>query len=1066
MGVKRERKSLFKYSKLCLAALALPMLLLSPGVKAEAEAAKETPLVNLAEGITEIIDNNGRRLTNPERLTDGDKYGLKYNETGNKVNGAWETYTEEGAVAAGHWVWVQLDLGASYDIEVINLKRQVYNGTTTNSTGNNARIQGTPITYQNTAVVISENADMSDGYVVYYQGRFDIPNITEPTPSQPYVEQMGGQWFYMDYENNQGLGQTELGTTKKARYVRVYTLNPLANASSVNFLELGVYGYREESKIQTPSKRRTINNENPLMISTAYSDDVYAIGQTNEPTLQGYNTVSGRCKAIPEDLKKYTTMLLHTNNLRQFSPQHIGQANIQAFFEHGLQVCYENDTSAMLVGISASATPGGAHWYPLRDMDYGWLDLMYRMYPNMEGTLNTENYWSGAAGAVAVNSARQLEMAHKYGGYFVWADQDHGGYVERAFSNDTWKTALSRYGESCFMLYKNTGAGADDLESTSYHQGHWLAGYTGGWGMLSDTWFWDSKRQGKLYQAGASYNNWQRLCGVPEALMGAQMLSTYLEGGVVYTFEFPEIVYGSNNTNSPTFQHVISDLFRYFIANPAPDKAELLAETKVMVYGGLGNKDIYSGTAGTQTGINVYATGRYGNIPVILALDSYEDAKAKLAGEVQKAGVENGPVLINVNDANLNGQTRIEYFKGLYPEKYTGTAFADYRNGTWYVYNSVLNSNTIQTAELPLSNSRAERTKIKAEIEPHTYFMLTEESGGNTINLKLNNYRINKDESIFNNKYGLTWTGSFAPGQAVIAGKKSVYDFMTTYNVVNAGQGQYSPEDNTLRSTTFVISNLTEQPVVTLVKGQQPDTDGAAQYQEPVVAFNPVTGEATVTVTCNGWVEYQISNLQFAGSSDTDSDEGTPAVRENLAQGKALSFSRGTSDQPRSTHAVDGIIDPSNYSDPGGNEGGAHWLQVDLGESRQIDEVILYRYWEDQRQYNDTVVLVSSVEDFSPESTLILWNNNQDGSRVWPGNGNGQTGGHTLPVGTDGIYTEESTGKSLPISAAQVSWLDGNTERAKPGEEESFEARYIRVYMNGNNVRVTNHIVELQVMGQ
>ena len=173
-------------------------------------------------------------------------------------------------------------------------------------------------------------------------------------------------------------------------------------------------------------------------------------------------------------------MLLHTNNLRQFSPQHIGQANIQAFFEHGLQICYENNTSAMLVGISASATPGGAHWYPLRDMDYGWLDLMYRMYPNMEGTLNTENYWSGAPEAVAVNSARQLEMAHKYGGYFVWADQDHGGYIERAFANDTWKTALEQYGESCFMLYKNTGAGADDLESTSYHQGHWLAGYTGG----------------------------------------------------------------------------------------------------------------------------------------------------------------------------------------------------------------------------------------------------------------------------------------------------------------------------------------------------------------------------------------------------------------------------------------------------------------------------------------------------------------------------------------------------------------------------------------------------------
>lgn len=1066
MGVKREENGFFKRSKLRAAMLALPMLLLFGGAQAEAAPAKETPLVNLAEGITEIIDNNGRRLSNPERLTDGDKYGLKHNETGNKVNGAWETYTEEGAVAGGHWVWVQLDLGASYDIEVINLKRQVYDGATTNSAGNNARIQGTPITYQNTAVVISENEDMSDGYVVYYQGRFDIPNITEPAPSQPYVEPMGGQWFYMDYENNQGLGQTELGTTRKARYVRVYTLNPLANADSVNFLELGVYGYREESKIQSPSKRRTINNENPLMISTAYSDDVYAIGQTKEPTLQGYNTVSGRCRAIPEDLKKYTTMLLHTNNLRQFSPQHIGQANIQAFFEHGLQICYENNTSAMLVGISASATPGGAHWYPLRDMDYGWLDLMYRMYPNMEGTLNTENYWSGAPEAVAVNSARQLEMAHKYGGYFVWADQDHGGYIERAFANDTWKTALDQYGESCFMLYKNTGAGADDLESTSYHQGHWLAGYTGGWGMLSDTWFWDSKRQGKLYQNGASYNNWQRLCGVPEALMGAQMLSTYLEGGVIYTFEFPEIVYGSNNTNSPTFQHVIADLFRYFIANPAPDKTELLAETKVMVYGGLGNKDIYTGTAGAQTGINVYETGRYGNIPVILALDSYENARAKLAGELQKAGVENGPALLEVSDASLNGQARLEYFQGLYPPKYEGTAFADYRNGTWYVYNSVLNTNTMQTAELPLSDSGVEGTKIKAEIEPHTYFMLTEENGGKEIHLRLNNYRINKDETIFNNKYGLTWTGSFAPGQSVIEGKKSVYDFMTTYNVVNAGQGQHSPEDNTLRSTTFVISNLAGEPTVALVKGQQPDTDGLAQYQEPAVEFNSSTGEATITITCNGWVECQISNLQFAGNTDTDSEESTEEIRENMAQGKSLSFSSETSDLQRATHAVDGIIDPSNYSDPGGNAGGAHWLQVDLGESRQIDEVILYRYWGDERQYDDTVVLVSADADFSPDKTLVLWNNNRDGDRIWPGSGNGQTDGHTLPAGNDGLYTEEENGKSLPVSAAQVNWLDGNTERTKPGEGESVEARYIRVYMNGNNIRTTNHVVELQVLGK
>ncbi|MCI7595058.1 MAG: hypothetical protein PUI41_03990 [Lachnospiraceae bacterium] len=47
-----------------------------------------------------------------------------------------------------------------------------------------------------------------------------------------------------------------------------------------------------------------------------------------------------------------------------------------------------------------------------------------------------------------------------------------------------------------------------------------------------------------------------------------------------------------------------------------------------------------------------------------------------------------------------------------------------------------------------------------------------------------------------------------------------------------------------------------------------------------------------------------------------------------------------------------------------------------------------------------------------------------------------------------------------------MNWLDGNTERTKPGEGESVEARYIRVYMNGNNIRTTNHVVELQVLGK
>lgn len=50
------------------------------------------------------------------------------------------------------------------------------------------------------------------------------------------------------------------------------------------------------------------------------------------------------------------------------------------------------------------------------------------------------------------------------------------------------------------------------------------------------------------------------------------MMSTYLGGGVIYTFEFPEIVYGTSNTNSPANTHVLTELFRYIVNHPAPSK--------------------------------------------------------------------------------------------------------------------------------------------------------------------------------------------------------------------------------------------------------------------------------------------------------------------------------------------------------------------------------------------------------------------------------------------------------------------------------------------------------------
>ena len=103
--------------------------------------------------------------------------------------------------------------------------------------------------------------------------------------------------------------------------------------------------------------------------------------------------------------------------------------------------------------------------------------------------------------------------------------------------------------------------------------------------------------------------------------------------------------------------------------------------------------------------------------------------------------------------------------------------------------------------------------------------MIMNESGdGTAMDLTLNNYRVNKDEIIFDNKFGLKWTGDFSPGQVTIDGKLSVYEYMNKYNVVNAPEGKLSPEDNELRTTTFELTKLAKKPEVKVVKGQQPDS--------------------------------------------------------------------------------------------------------------------------------------------------------------------------------------------------------------------------------------------------
>lgn len=1067
----------------------------------QSQAASETPLSNLAEGISEITGSGS--ITNPEKLTDGDKYYLSYDAAGNQNNGQWESYVEDGnsATIGSSSGYIQVDLGASYPIEVINVKMRNYVGQSTFRTGNGdgrmKRLTGTKVSYDQAAVVIGNKADLSDGEVVFYQEGAALPQGVkapeEKAASAAGLADIGGEWFYMDYSKNCGLDPTEIGTTKTARYVRVYVHS---NQASLEFMELGVYGYKKSSEVQKPvEKRRVIDNEHPLMIATAYSDDQLDRNQTTTPGLQGYNTVKGRWNAIPEDLKPYNVLMLHTNNMRQFSPDHIAQAYLQEFYERGLQDGYEVDASIMLMCIGASAVPNGADWYITGCIDYGWLDLMYRKYPNMQGIFCSENGWSGYKAQVATAASNMLTIADRFGGFFVWSELNNVfGYAP-----GTIKTMLEEHGDAFYTTYKNTEVASHDLQNMSLYQGAWLSDYIGGWGMLSDTWSWD-KRFSKLWQGQMSYSGWQRLSGEPEALLGIQMLTTYLNGGCIYTFEFPEVVYGAMDTNSPANEHVISRLFRYFIENPSPSRQELLAETKVMTYG---STSLYPGLSAPETvGFNVLKTGRYGLVPALPTLDNKAGAVAKLAAKVKELNVQM-PNVLSPSDAVLTSETtRQKYFQSLYDIQYVGDAFAQKAEDMWFVYNSMVNTNKKQAAVLPVEAHADGR--IKTIVAPHTFFRLEEEADG-SVAISLNNYRVNKNMWVFDNPQGWNWAGSFAPGQGTLPGKLAVYNYMLTKNVVNA-QGtvtldvlkgnttltetlpRLSPDDNeynyqgdgsvgstkgeNFRTTVFEFTKVTQKPVVRVTAGQQPDTDNQPQYKEPVVTYDAASGKATVSIEHNGWVELSVTNLKYAEDSNaieiadgvTLEDDYNEVTLTNLASRKTPVLSAaGTSN--RLSHATDGTKSEPNYTDPGGNGGGAHWLQVDLGSLAQVEEVKLWRYWSSaNREYNDTVILLSPDADFSADKTLVLWNANRNATTAWPKAMDGTgSGTHQLPQGSDSNYVETEAGKTFTVQDSQVHWLDGERQRELPGSR--FHARYVRVYMNGSNQGNSNHISELEVWG-
>ena len=133
--------------------------------------------------------------------------------------------------------------------------------------------------------------------------------------------------------------------------------------------------------------------------------------------------------------------------------------------------------------------------------------------------------------------------------------------------------------------------------------------------------------------------------------------------------------------------------------------------------------------------------------------------------------------------------------------------------------------------------------------------------------------------------------------------------------------------------------------------------------------------------------------------------------------------------------AVDGVSNNTNSYGIFGKDGKdkPSYITIDLGETCLIEEVKLYRYWQDSRTYKNTALVVSNDEDFATKEVLY-----------YSGTSDVMSLGQSP---TEAVYQESAEGKVLYQGKAK-------------------EARYVRLYAQGvQNGGQENHIVELQVLG-
>ena len=273
--------------------------------------------------------------------------------------------------------------------------------------------------------------------------------------------------------------------------------------------------------------------------------------------------------------------------------------------------------------------------------------------------------------------------------------------------------------------------------------------------------------------------------------------------------------------------------------------------------------------------------------------------------------------------------------------------------------------------------------------------------------IKVNNKGVVAKATVYDRSLGYDEIPA-APLAELVETVKALKDKVTKESWDAAGMTDLvARAEEALKSTAENAAELRQQAYDKLLEGYKKLVPGLVEPKQENLALNK---RPTAS-----WLP---------GSGVTDSAENTGSPLANATDGAF------ESDGKHAIFGKDAAKKPA-------------YMQIDLGEGANIENVKLYRYWSDRRTYADTALVVSNDPEFKQKDVLYYSYQDVNNKDVF---GLGEQA-------TERTYAETSEGKVLYTAS-----------------DKPLKARYVRLYGNGkvvNNAAAAgdNHIVELLVNG-